>query len=77
MTITKLFSSVWMRVIVFLWMILFPILFVALPGLEMMRGEREMSLGPLWAFVVWLLGPVAVAIVLKYAAGETTSVGKN
>jgi hypothetical protein len=58
-----------MRAIIFLWMVIFPIVFVAIPALEMVGDEREFGLMPVWAFVVWLLGPAAVAIGLKYAGG--------
>lgn len=64
---TRLLSTVWMRAIVFLWMVVFPIIFIAIPALEMVQGEREWGGAPVWAFAVWVLGPLAVAIVFKYA----------
>ena len=33
----------------------------------MVLGEREWSLAPVWALAVWALGPLAVAIIFKYA----------
>ena len=55
-----------MRIVIFMWMIVFPIIFVAIPALEMFQGERAVSLAPIWAFVVWILGPAAVAVLLKH-----------
>ena len=68
---TRLLSSIWMRLIVFLWMIVFPIAFVAIPGLEMVTGERDWGLAPLWGFAAWMLGPLVLTIVLKYFGGDT------
>ena len=65
----RLLSSIWMRIIVFLWMIVFPIIFVAIPALEMVTGEREWGLGPAWGFGVWILGPLVGSILLKYVGG--------
>ena len=59
-------SSIWMRAVVFLWVVVFPIIFVALPALEMLGGEREVSMDPAWALAVWVLSPLAVSIVMKY-----------
>ncbi|KAG1700516.1 FeS cluster assembly protein SufB [Nymphon striatum] len=58
------------RLIVFLWLIIFPIIFIALPVLEMVTGERENDLTPLWAFGVWILGPWAGSIIWKWFGGE-------
>ena len=65
----RILSSIWVRVIVFLWMIVFPVVMVAIPALEMVTGEREWGLAPAWAFAVWLLGPLVAAIVFKYVGG--------
>ena len=67
---TRLFSSIWMRLIVFLWMIVFPLVFVAIPALEMVMGDREWGLAPAWGFGVWILGPLVGSIVLKYVGGS-------
>ena len=69
---TRLFSSIWMRILVFLWMIVFPLVFIAIPALEMAMGEAELGLAPAWGFGVWVLGPLVVAIVLKYVGGGNT-----
>lgn len=66
----QLFSSIWVRIIVFAWMIVFPILFIALPMLEMFMGEQEQSWTPVWALIVWMLGPWVVSIVMKYAGKQ-------
>ncbi len=71
------FASKWARLIVFLWMIVFPIVFVAVPALEMFRGETPASLTPLWGLALWLLGPLAVSITLKYAGAGKGAGTKN
>ena len=72
----RLLTSRWVRVIVFLWMIVFPIVFIALPALEMFMGEQEKSWTPVWALIVWMLGPWVASIVMKYAGGGSTTDGK-
>ena len=66
---SKFLSSIWVRLIVFLWMIVFPIALIAIPALEMATGEWEWGLAPAWAFGVWILGPAVAAIVFKYMYG--------
>ena len=66
---SRFLSSIWVRLIVFLWMIVFPIALIAIPGLEMVMGEREWGLAPAWAFGVWFLGPLVATIVYKYMGG--------
>ena len=56
------------RVAVFLWGIVFPIVFVALPLLKVATGEAAFSMQPVWAFAVWILSPLVVAIVMKNRA---------
>ena len=73
----RLLSSVWIRIGVFVWMIVFPIAFVAIPALEMVTGEREVAMTPLWAFLVWMLGPLVGAIGLKYLGGRVASAAKE
>ena len=70
---TRLFSSIWMRIVVFLWMIVFPIIFGAIPALEMAMGDRQWGLAPAWGFGVWMLGPLVVSIVMKYFGGNNGS----
>lgn len=70
MTKERLLSSIWVRIGVFLWMIVFPIIFIAIPALEMVTGERAVGLMPAWAFLVWMLGPLVGAIGLKYFGGN-------
>ncbi|MGI9352406.1 MAG: hypothetical protein ACR2O3_12655 [Rhizobiaceae bacterium] len=69
----KLISSKFVRVLVFLWMIVFPIVFIALPALEMFTGESDKSWTPVWALIVWMLGPWVVSIVMKYAGNTESS----
>ncbi len=59
-------AKAWVRVIVFLWGIVFPIVFVALPALKFAMGEAPFDMRPVWAFAVWILSPLAVTILLKY-----------
>ncbi len=66
MTREQFLKSKTVRLVVFFWMIVFPIIFIALPTLEMVTGERENDLTPLWAFGVWILGPWAVSIIWKW-----------
>ncbi len=62
----ELLQSKIARVVVFLWFIVFPIVFIAIPSLEMVLGERDTGFDPVLAFGVWILGPVAAGIVIKY-----------
>ncbi|MGB7286043.1 MAG: hypothetical protein WBC71_03840 [Salaquimonas sp.] len=66
----KLLQSKTARAIVFLWFIVFPIVFITIPAVEMYMGEREYSDFPLWAFGVWVLGPLAAGIVIKNFFGS-------
>ena len=59
-------STKFVRLVAFLWLVVFPILFIALPTLEMATGDRERDLGPLWGFIVWILGPLAGGILMKW-----------
>ena len=68
----ELLSSKWVRVVIFLWMIVFPIIFIALPSLEIFMGEQEKNWTPVWALIVWMLGPWVASIVMKYAGGGTS-----
>ena len=70
---TSFLSSWWVRVIIFLWMIVFPIVFIALPTLEMFMGEGEKSWTPVWGLIVWMLGPWVASIVMKYVGGGAST----
>lgn len=73
MTTKELLSSKWARVVVFLWLIVFPLVFIIGPFVEMMMEEgTEQSWTPVWALIVWMLGPWVASIVMKYAGGTTT-----
>jgi len=72
MDLKSLMSKPWMRIVVFLWLVVFPIVFIALPGLEMILGEQEKSWTPVWGVIVWMTGPWAGSIILKYVGGEPT-----
>ena len=63
----NLFSKPWVRIVAFLWGIVFPIVFVALPLVKVATGEAEFSMQPIWALALWVVSPFAVSIVLKYA----------
>jgi len=69
MTLVNLLAKPWMRIVVFLWAIIFPIVFVALPLLKVSTGEAELTMGPIWAGAFWILTPLAVSIGLKYFGG--------
>ncbi len=58
------------RFFIFLWIVILPIIFIALPTLEMVAGERENDLTPLWAFCVWILGPWVGSIIWKWFASR-------
>ena len=73
----QLLSSVWVRVLVFAWLIVFPIIFIALPALEYLTGDGEKSWTPVWALIVWMLGPWVASILMKYLGGDTDSTGNN
>ena len=66
MSFAQLLAKPWVRVIVFLWAIIFPIVFVALPLLKVSTGEAELTMGPVWAGLFWILTPLAVSIGMKY-----------
>ena len=59
----------WVRIVAFLWGIVFPIVFVALPLVKVTTGEATFSMNPIWALALWVVSPFAVSIVLKYARG--------
>ena len=69
MNVRNRLGSIWVRLAVFLWGIVFPIVFVALPLADVLTGEGELTAGPFWALAVWFLGPAAVAIGMKYFGG--------
>ncbi len=73
----QLLSSIWVRILVFAWMIVFPIIFIALPAFEMFVGEGEKSWTPVWGLIVWMLGPWAASIVLKYFGGNNETAPKE
>ena len=73
----KLLSNTWVRMIIFAWMIVFPIVFIALPGFEMVMGGGEKSWTPVLGLVVWMLGPWVGSIVLKYFAVPEERAGEN
>ncbi|MEM9278926.1 MAG: hypothetical protein AAGA76_10150 [Pseudomonadota bacterium] len=69
MTRDQLLSNVWVRMLIFAWMIVFPIVFVALPAFEMFLGNTEKSWTPVWGIIVWMLGPWVGSILMKYLGG--------
>ena len=62
-------SSPLARIAVFLWGIVFPIIFVALPLFHVVNGDREFHMSIVWAFLVWVLSPLVLKIALKYFGG--------
>ena len=70
MTREELLSSKWVRLIAFIWLIVFPIVFIAIPAVEAFMGDSEQSWTPVWALMVWMMGPWAASIVMKYVSGE-------
>ncbi|MEM7067679.1 MAG: hypothetical protein AAF478_02250 [Pseudomonadota bacterium] len=71
MTREQLLSSVWVRMLIFAWMIVFPIVFIALPAFEMFAEGGEKSWTPVWGLIVWMLAPWAASILMKYlGSGE-------
>jgi len=71
------FSRPLARLAVFLWGLVFPLLFVALPLAQVMTGEGVLTAAPFWALAVWLLGPAAVAIGMKYFGNGAAESAKN
>ena len=67
MNTRELLSKPWVRILAFLWGIVFPIVFVALPLVKVTTGEAELTMAPIWALVLWVVSPMAVSIVLNYA----------
>ena len=63
-------SSVWVRVIIFAWLFVFPLVFVVLPMIEMFFGRQEQNWTPVLGLIVWMLGPWAASIVMKYLGPE-------
>lgn len=70
MTREQILSSKWTRVLIFVWMIVFPILFIAVPTIEMFMGEAEKSWTPVWGLIVWMMGPLVGSIVMKYVSDD-------
>lgn len=68
MTREELLSSKWVRIIAFAWLVVFPIVFIALPALEIFMGDAEKSWTPVWALILWMMGPWAASILMKYAS---------
>lgn len=66
MTREQILSNIWVRMAVFAWMIVFPILFIALPALEIFTGKVEDNWTPVWGLVVWMTAPAAASVVMKY-----------
>jgi len=77
MNLKSLMSKPWIRVVVFLWLLVFPLVFIALPALEIAMGEQEQSWTPVWALIVWMLGPWAGSILLKWFGGESANEQDN
>lgn len=81
MTRKQIFSSKWMRIVAFAWLILFPLVFIAIPIAEVFTAEREITFetmkAPFYAFAVWILGPWTGSILLKYATANTTQEGST
>jgi hypothetical protein len=77
MNLRELLQSKIARLVVFLWFIVLPILFITIPAMEMVTGERQSSDFPVWAFVVWILGPVAAGIVAKNFFGKSENETKK
>ncbi len=69
----KFLSSPLMRIVVFAWVFVFPIIFIAIPLAEFFTGESEETSVPLWALVVWFLAPAVVSVVAKYFGGNEES----
>jgi len=61
----KILSSIWTRVLVFFWFIIFPLFAFLIPAFEMLFESREISMFPVYGFLVWILGPIAGWILLK------------
>ncbi|GEM_PF-2536447 len=77
MNLRELLQSKIARLVVFLWFIVFPILFITIPAMEMVTGERQSSDFPVWAFVVWILGPVVAGIVIRNFFGKSENETKK
>lgn len=62
----QLLSSVWVRMVIFAWLFVFPIVFIALPFAGMFIGEREQSWTPVLGLMVWMLGPWAASVIMRF-----------
>ncbi len=66
-------STIWARAAVFLWLVVFPLVFIIVPVAELMTGEGKETAMPVWALVIWMLGPAVVSIAFKYLDGNAPS----
>ncbi|MEM9732655.1 MAG: hypothetical protein AAF903_04095 [Pseudomonadota bacterium] len=59
------FTKLWVRILIFMWAIVFPIIFVALPVMKMLTGEAPVSTAPVFPLVIWFLSPLIFVLVTK------------
>lgn len=59
------FTKLWVRVLLFVWVVVFPIIFVALPVMKMITGEAPASMAPVFPFLVWFLSPLVFLLLTK------------
>ena len=68
-------SKPWVRMVIFAWMVVFPIVFIALPALEIFLERAEPSWTPVWGLIAWMLAPAAGSVILKWLYGSNNNEG--
>ncbi|MEL7273098.1 MAG: hypothetical protein AAGK33_06630 [Pseudomonadota bacterium] len=59
------FTKLWVRILIFMWVVVFPITFVVLPVMKMVTGEAPVSTEPVFPLVMWFLSPLVFVVVTK------------
>ena len=65
-------SAPWVRILLFLWGVVFPLVFIVIPTAEYFSGESPFPVAALWATAVWMLSPMMASIAMKYFGPRKT-----